>query len=64
MPTARNNLEALLVNDPEHPAIREFILTTKSILDAADRTRNVKSDVAALLLIKSEMESLAKRLLV
>ncbi len=52
MATARNNLEAQLVNDPSHPAVRNFILKTKDIMEAADKQVSVKSDLTALVLIK------------
>jgi hypothetical protein len=62
MPSASSTLEALLVNDPEHPAIRTFILLTKSILEAADSKKDLQSDLAALALIKGELAEMEKRL--
>lgn len=62
MATARSTLEALLVNDPEHPAIREFVIKAQEILAIAAKEDSTVTDAAALHLIRHEMGSLEKRL--
>lgn len=60
MPQARSTLEALLVNDPEHPAIRHFILFTKAVLDS----ENCKGkEEVAIMVIREEMQMLEKKLM-
>jgi len=59
MSDAGSTLEALLVNDTEHPAIRHFILITKAILESKNLPGK---EQAAIVCIKEEMIALEKRL--
>lgn len=62
MPTARSRLEGVIVNDPSHPAIREFILKVERVLEEADKEPSVKKDVASLCIIHLEMTVLKQTL--
>lgn len=56
---AESNLDALIANDPEHPAIRYFILMTVAVL----RSSNLEGrERAAISCLKEEMYSLEKAL--
>lgn len=57
-----NSLEALLANDPEHPAIRHFIVMVKRLIDVADEKQNAKTDLTAFMLIKQELGVMEKAL--
>jgi hypothetical protein len=63
MAVAKSTLEALLVNDPGHPAIRNFICEVQAIINIADRTEDIKVDVAAFFVIKYELKKLKEALL-
>lgn len=59
MTQAGSTLEALLVNDPEHPAIRHFILITKAILQSENLEGRHET---AIVCIREEIISLEKKL--
>jgi hypothetical protein len=58
---AKSSLEALITNDPEHPAIRHFVLVTQAFIQAAERHKG-KHDATAISCIKGELEILERRL--
>ena len=60
MSNARTKLEGAITNDPEHPAIREFITKVELVLEAANKQANIKGDVAALCVIHLEMTILKR----
>lgn len=59
MSEARTKLEALVANDPEHPAIRYFLILTQHILES----KNLKGrEEAAIKILQEEMISLENKL--
>lgn len=60
MPTAKTNLDGAIVNDPSHPAFREFVIQCELILEEANKKADIKSDVVALCLIQLEMMKLKR----
>ena len=59
MTQARSTLEALIANDPSHPAIRYFLTITQFVLES----KNLKGrEEAAIRVLQEEMISLENKL--
>jgi len=59
MTTAKSTLEALIANDPEHPAIRHFLVLAQRVLES----KNLKGrEKAAVRVLQEEMIVLENKL--
>ena len=66
MAKAMTRLHALVVNDPSHPAVLEFMGRLSAVIatnTALGKGRSVKTDVATLICIEIMVEELEQRLM-
>lgn len=59
---AKNTIGTLMAHDPNHPAIREFIVRIKVVMDKARELNRPAINVAAFFIIRHELDELEKRL--